>query len=112
MLNHHGFKAKLTPRSWDKGCDLVAWQGNTKVLVQCKQVRSDSTLTNGVEQVLNASSHYSDAAVLLLVTNAKKITRAQRELAAEQSVVLCLGKTLSDSGRELASKLTRALRAN
>ena len=107
LLSHNGFQAKLTPRSWDKGCDLVAWRGSKKLLIQCKQVRSDDTLTNGVEQVLNAASHYADANSLILVTNAKRVTKSQRDLAEKQSVILCLGDSLNAGGSELVKQLSR-----
>ncbi|MCX2979083.1 SNF2-related protein [Candidatus Marimicrobium litorale] len=106
MLSHHGFQAKLTPRSWDKGCDLVAIREDKKLLIQCKQVRSDCTLKNGVEEIINAASYYGDADSLVLVTNAKRITKPQRELAEEKSVILCLGDTLNAAGSGLASRLS------
>ena len=53
-----GFKVSLTPRSHDGKCDLVAKKGQTVVLCQVKQVRSDKTLQQGVDEIIDSRARY------------------------------------------------------
>lgn len=88
LLRYHGFKVSLTPRSWDKGCDLSARLGDQRILIQCKQVMSDITLRRGVDEVIAAQSYYADATRLALVTNAKTVSRSQLALASQSKVAV------------------------
>ena len=49
----------------------------------------------------------ADANSLILVTNAKRITKAQRDLAEKQSIILCLGDSLNAGGAGLVKQLSR-----
>ena len=105
LLHRHGFMVKSTPRSWDKGCDLVARLGDRKILIQCKQVRSDIVLDTGVSEVLAARQYYADSNARVLVTNAKNVSRNQRELASEKGVLIFPRDSLKDEGSGLVSGL-------
>lgn len=107
LLHHHGFEVRLTPRSWDKGCDLVALQGDRKILIQCKQVRSDSVLNRGVSEIVAASNHYADWTGMALITNAKEVTKAQRQEAAEYNVQIHTLASLLNAGIGLNQELKR-----
>ena len=105
LLHHHGFKVRLTPRSWDKGCDLIALHDERKILIQCKQVRSDSVLNCGVSEIVASSSHYADSTAKALVTNAKEVTKGQRAEAAESNVQIYTFSSLLDAGHGLGHGL-------
>ena len=49
----------------------------------------------------------ADANSLILVTNAKRITKSQRDLAEKQSIILCLGDSLNAGGAGLVKQLSR-----
>ena len=106
LLHHHGFEVRLTPRSWDKGCDLVAKKGSRKTLIQCKQVRSDAVLSRGVGEIVAASGYYSDWSAKALVTNAKTLTRSQLEEARDSDVQVYTLSSLLSCGAGLYEGLT------
>lgn len=106
LLHHHGFEVRLTPRSWDKGCDLVARLGHRKILIQCKQVRSDSVLNRGVNEIVAASKHYAGWSAKALITNAKNVTKAQEHEALASDVQIHTLSSLLNAGTELYQGLT------
>ena len=98
LLHHHGFEVRPTPRSWDKGCDLIAKIGARKILIQCKQVRSDAVLSRGVSEIVAASDYYSDWSAKALVTNAKNLTRSQLQEAKDRGVQVYTLSSLLNCG--------------
>lgn len=102
-----GFIVNRTQKSWDFGCDLIAKSGTDVVLVQVKQVRSDKVLTNGVQEVLTACERYSshNPTALVLVTNAKEISRSQSDLARQRGVIILGGASIGSYGETLRDQL-------
>ena len=103
-----GFKVSLTPRSHDGKCDLVAKKGQSVVLCQVKQVRSDKTLQQGVDEIIDARARYEshNPSHLALITNAKAISGAQNTLARQKSVIVLDAQALAHFGYSLAGQLT------
>jgi hypothetical protein len=106
-LHYAGFTVNRTQRSWDYGCDLIAKSGADTVLVQVKQVRSDKILAMGVDEILSARDRYSshNPTVLVLITNAKEISRSQSDLARRREVIILTGEVVGDFGGSLRAKL-------
>jgi Holliday junction resolvase-like predicted endonuclease len=105
-LYDRGFKIQKTPRSHDGGCDLIVKLGDRTILCQVKQVRSDKVLNEGVEEVINAKSRYTDSTALLLITNAKTLTRGQKNLARNEGVMVICGNCIENFGAALLNKLS------
>lgn len=106
-LHYAGFTVNRTQRSWDYGCDLIAKSGAHTALVQVKQVRTDKILAIGVDEILSARDRYSshNPSALVLVSNAKKISRSQSDLARQQGVIVLTGDYIEDFGGALRSRL-------
>ena len=110
LLTHHGFRVKLTPRTGDKGCDLVAHLGSKKAILQCKQVRSEKTILNrGVEEIAHARLAYPNSDAQILVTNAVKLSRTQKDLAREHDVLIADGRVIENAGVNLADMMRKKL---
>lgn len=101
-----GFSVSKTKKSWDGGCDLIAKSGQSVVLCQVKQVRSDKTLMEGVDEIVKARGRYEsqNPTHLVLVTNAKELAPTQARLAQANGVILLLGGSISHYGEALRDK--------
>ena len=106
-LHYAGFTVNRTQRSWDYGCDLIAKSGADTVLVQVKQVRSDKILAMGVDEILSARDRYSshNPTALVLITNAKEVSRSQSDLARQRGVIILTGESVGDFGGQLRARL-------
>jgi HJR/Mrr/RecB family endonuclease len=106
-LFYAGFTVRKTKRSWDFGCDLIAKKDSSVILCQVKQVMSDKTLADGVDEIISANIRYASQEPngLALITNAKKITRLQMNLAKENNVIIILGDSISNYGFALSESL-------
>lgn len=106
-LRHAGFEIRMTKKSWDYGCDLVAKKGDRIILCQIKQVRSDKALGSGVNEILNAKGRYKSQVPsdLALITNARTVTKSQKSLASEHSIKIILGNSVQDYGAALIASL-------
>ena len=102
-----GFTVRKTKKSWDFGCDLIARKDSSIILCQVKQVMSDKTLADGVDEIINARMRYASQEPngLALITNANKITRSQMTLAKENGVIIILGESISNYGLALLKKM-------
>lgn len=100
-LQNAGFKIRMTPRSHDGGCDLIAEINDKNIICQIKQVRSKKTLSHGVDEIISAKSRFSKANMMCLITNSLRITSSQRKLAREKSVILILGESIEEIGNTL-----------
>lgn len=106
-LFNAGFTVRKTKRSWDFGCDLIAKKDSSVILCQVKQVMSDKTLADGVDEIISANIRYASQEPngLALITNAKRITRSQMNLANENNVIIILGDSISNYGSALSESL-------
>lgn len=104
-----GFAVRKTKKSWDFGCDLIAKKDTSIILCQIKQVMSDKSLSEGVEEIISANARYAsqEPNALALITNAKKITRSQMHLAKENNVIIVLGDSISNYGLALSERLNQ-----
>lgn len=101
-----GFSVHKTQKSWDGGCDLIAKSGQVVVLCQVKQVRSDKSLMEGVDEIIKAKSRYRSQSPthLVLVTNAKELASTQVRRATSGEVILLLGDSIAHYGQALRDK--------
>jgi hypothetical protein len=102
-----GFTIQKTKRSWDGGCDLIAKKGSKIVLCQCKQVRSNKVLTQGVDDILGSKAAYKrhEPTNLCLITNALQISRPQTDLASENQVIVANGTKINYFGQFLSERI-------
>ena len=102
-----GFIVSKTKKSWDFGCDLIAKKESQVVLCQVKQVMSDKTLADGVDEIIESRERYQSQrpTALALITNAKRITRTQIALAARHNVYVLLGNSIENYGEGLCVHL-------
>ena len=72
-----------------------------------KQVRSDKVLAIGVDEILTAREHYGsqNPTALVLITNAKEVSRSQSDLARQRGVIILTGESIEDFGGNLRAKL-------
>jgi superfamily II DNA or RNA helicase/Holliday junction resolvase-like predicted endonuclease len=107
-LHRSGYKVSRTKKSWDCGCDLIVSKGGQVVLCQVKQVMSDKTLADGVEEVIESRERYRshNPSALALITNAKRITKSQMELAKRNGVLLIFGHSIFNYGDALNLQLS------
>lgn len=102
-LRDAGFTVSITKQSWDYGCDLIAERDGHVILCQVKQVRSDKTLQQGVDEILTAKKRYQSRTPthLALITNAMKLARRQSRLAEDNEVICVTGKDVDHYGEAL-----------
>ena len=103
-----GFSVSKTKKSWDGGCDLIAKSGESIILCQVKQVRSDKSLMQGVDEIIKAKSRYESQKPthLALVTNAKNVAPMQARLAHSNDVILLLADSIARYGEALRNKIS------
>ena len=102
-LHHAGFKVKKTPRSWDKGCDLLANFQEFSILCQIKQVQSDKVLLNGISEIIDAGNFYSShmPTHLALLTNARAISGNEKKKANDNNVIVLNADHIDKYGQSL-----------
>jgi hypothetical protein len=106
-LFNSGYTVRITKRSGDLGCDLIAKSGSEVILCQVKQVRSDKVLAQGVEDIIKADLHYTsqNSTRLILITNALSVTSGQMKLAKDNNVLIFYGNDMEHYGEALREKL-------
>jgi hypothetical protein len=98
ILSEHGCTVSGTPKTGDKGADIVARIANRVIVVQAK--RSASPVgTSAVQEVTAARGYYSGTEAWV-VTNST-FTEAARELAQKNAVKLIAGAELIRIGQFL-----------
>ena len=77
------------------------------MIIQCKQVRSDKVLQQGVDEVINALTKYSshNPTHSAVITNAYKLTSSETKKALDAHVILIKGSDSSDCGAILKKLL-------
>ena len=103
LIHQSGFTVHKTQRSWDAGCDLIVKDEKITILCQIKQVRSDKSLQDGVDEVLYAKNRYSshNPSHLCLITNALNLSRSQMKLANDNNVIVLAGDKIDKYGEML-----------
>ncbi len=101
------FNVSLTPTFHDGKCDLLAKKGQSAALCQVKQFRSDKTLQQGVNEILDSRVRYEshNPTHLALITNAKAISGPQSTLVRHKSVVVLSAQDLAHFGHSLGGQL-------
>lgn len=95
LLKQNGWKVGGTPKTGDKGADIIARISDQVIVIQTK--RSASTVgIRAVQEVAAAKSFYSGTEAWV-VTNSS-FTEAARELAQKTGVQLVCGADLSQIG--------------
>ncbi|MCJ2104948.1 restriction endonuclease [Methylobacterium sp. E-041] len=92
-LERAGWRTHPTPASGDQGADIVAEQGRTRLVVQCK--RYGRPVGNAAVQEAAAAARYWSGDMAAVVTNAG-FTPAARKLAAATDVLLLHHDDLDD----------------
>ena len=100
-----GYEIRLTPHSWDKGCDLVATKLGKKILIQCKQVRSPKVLQAGAREIYRARESYGQTDLLVLISNATQLSQSELGFAKENDIKLLLGDQVERYGQALDALL-------
>jgi len=86
LLNENGWNAASTPKTGDKGVDIIATKRGLRVAIQCKHWEANIGST-AVQEVYTGSKFYdADAAVIIgkthLTTQAAEIARKLRVVVA------------------------------
>ncbi|WP_375453402.1 restriction endonuclease [uncultured Methylobacterium sp.] len=92
-LSRAGWRTHPTPASGDQGADIVAEQGTTRLVVQCK--RYGRPVGNAAVQEAAAAARYWSGDMAAVVSNAG-FTPAARKLAAATGVLLLHHDDLDD----------------
>ena len=103
-LERGGWRTHPTPASGDQGADIVAEQGATRLVVQCKRYRRP--VGNAAVQEAAAAARYWSGDMAAVVSNAG--FAAARKLAAATGVLLLVAGPVP---RRIAPDPSRSLRA-
>lgn len=104
-LARAGWRTHATPASGDQGADIVAEQGATRLVVQCK--RYGRPVGNAAVQEAAAAARYWSGDVAAVVSNAG-FTPAARKLAAATGVRLLHHDDLADLRPARGSRAVRS----
>lgn len=85
LLNEHGWITRLTPKSFDKGIDIIATHESVKVVIQCKKY-SGPVGISAVQEIV-AGKEYEQADFAAVVATSK-YTKAAMNLASVTEVYL------------------------
>ncbi len=87
-LRQEGFTGvDTTPKSGDYGADVLAWDGDRKVCVQCKHYAPDHPVgVKAVQEIYSAKDYYGCDDAYLYTTS--DFTRAAVEMANQLGVIL------------------------
>ena len=87
-LRQEGFTGvDTTPKSGDYGADVLAWDGERKVCVQCKRYSPDHPVgVKAVQEVYSAKDYYGCDDAYIYTTS--DYTRAAVEMANQLGVIL------------------------
>ncbi|MCB0219608.1 MAG: restriction endonuclease [Chrysiogenetes bacterium] len=94
-LRQAGFSVKTTPRTGDRGCDLIALAkaeiGTPNLLIQCKHRQTDANLgEDALVEIMKSVGEYDVPAPSqkVVITNAKGFTAGAKRLATGGQVTL------------------------
>ena len=92
-IKEYGMTVKETPKSWDKGADVVAThlEKNKNYIFQCKHHNNPKTVCNveAVKDCLEAQEEYLiDSPYLVAITNSGKFDDEAIQLASQNNVNL------------------------
>jgi restriction system protein len=76
----------LTPRTGDQGADVIASDGSTRVVIQCKHHRW--SIGNKAVQEVAAAREFFDGDLAVVVASSGLFTASARQLARKLKVVL------------------------
>lgn len=104
-LTRAGWRTHPTPASGDQGADIVAEQGATRLIVQCK--RYGRPVGNAAVQEAAAAARYWSGDMAAVVSNAG-FTPAARKLAAATGVLLLHHDDLDDLRPARTARIARS----
>lgn len=93
VLENSGWHVGKTPKSGDKGADLIATKGNPKVCIQCKR-KGTSVQTKAVQEVYAGKAFYKGTDSV--VVSNSNYTKGAKELAESTNVILISDTELED----------------
>ncbi|MHB1581661.1 MAG: restriction endonuclease [Acidithiobacillus sp.] len=85
LIENHGWRVSMTKKSGDYGADIIAINGNQRMVVQCKQW-SKSVGIKAVQEAHSAGTYYH--ATIAAVVTTTGYTPAARNLAESTGVRL------------------------
>ena len=85
ILKQKGWEVNLTPKSGDRGVDLIASKKYLKVCIQCK--RYSKPVGNKAVQEIFTGKQYYDGSHGVLVSNAG-FTKSAKSLALKTEIIL------------------------
>ncbi|WP_123106176.1 restriction endonuclease [Acidithiobacillus sulfuriphilus] len=85
LLENHGWRTELTKKSGDYGADIIASNGNQRMVIQCKQW-SKSVGIKAVQEAHSAGAYYNASIVAVVATT--KYTPAAKDMARSIGVRL------------------------
>ena len=95
LLELAGWKTTLTKASGDQGADIIAEKSGRKLVVQCKLY--SQPVGNKAVQEVSAAKHFVSADLAAVASN-MGFTKAAKELATANGVLLLHHNELSDIG--------------
>jgi restriction system protein len=85
LLQHHGWKAYVTPATADQGVDIVAEKRGTRIVLQCKKY-SKPVGNRAVQEIVAGIAHAEADRGIVVAING--YTKAAARLAASNDVLL------------------------
>lgn len=92
ILEEAGFNVETTPSSGDQGADLICQKEGLQFVIQCKNM--DRVGNKAIQEVLASMKYYQ--ADFAVVATPGEFTRAARELAGANQVILIKSEKLKD----------------